>query len=368
MTPLVEKLNEPLLFRMEMFAMFASVFHHRNVHLRGCLAALTLASHDRSAAWSASRFHLRTCSTTGSYNLFGIILLVFAAALGTSGMRQRAPTDIPRKNMMVHPAPSQSLHNMSRFKVFGPDDRFQVVNTHLLPWSAVALVRIYWSADDLVGMACTGWMVGPSVLATSAHCIYDHGYPHHVIIKPAMNTDAPDPTPFGTCAAVAAVVPDAWIQNTSMDYDYGVYRLDCAVGKQTGVLGFMATTGDWSQQPVQLTGYPGDKPGRTMWSGVGKVTSSSAKGMFYDVDMRRGQSGSPVWDTTDKDCYACVVAINSSEFAGPTMNYGVRIDLETFKILLEEMAFDPNQPTVSLHPPETKIDIHAFSAVDSNAN
>lgn len=243
------------------------------------------------------------------------------------------------------PAPKQSGGVQSKqFSIFGQDDRFPVTDTSAYPWSAIALIRIYWSADDLVGTSCTGWMIGPSALATAAHCIYHDGYPHHVVVKPAMNSDAANQTPFGTCPVIDGVVPQAWIDQRNIEFDYGVYHLGCTIGEKTGTLGFKMTNGDISQRSVQVTGYPNDKPGRTMWSGQGQITSSSAKGLHYDADMWPGQSGAPVWDPTDKHCAYCVVAINSSAFAAPAKNFGARIDREAFDFLQAERTYRPSQP------------------------
>ncbi len=91
-----------------------------------------------------------------------------------------------------------------------------------------------------------------------------------------------------------------------------------------------------------------------MWSGYGKVTSSSSKGMYYDIDMWPGQSGSPVWDTSDKDCPFCVVAVNSSQFAAPAMNFGARIDQEAFRFLVKEAGIQTTSNIVFPHLPEIK--------------
>lgn len=221
--------------------------------------------------------------------------------------------------------------------IFGGDDRLPVTDTHHWPWSAIALIRVFWSSDDVIGNYCTGWMIGPSTLATAAHCIYHDGYPIKVIIKPAMNSDDPISLPFGSCSFIDAVAPDGWIDGRGIEYDYGVYHLDCKVGKLTGTLGFKSSSGDWTGRALQLTGYPNDLPGRTMWSGLGEVTSSSAKGLRYNIDMWRGQSGAPVWDLEDTTCPYCVVAINSSEATAPAMNFGARIDQEAFEFFQKEL-------------------------------
>jgi glutamyl endopeptidase len=297
-----------------------------------------------------------------------MIMLVLAVPLGRFDIVSRSQNKVSTNNLMVQAVAPQGMDRIEHFSIFDQDDRFPILDTHRFPWSAVALVRTYWTADDLVGKACSGWMVGPSALVTAAHCIYDHGYPHHVIVKPAMNSDDRDETPFGTCDAVGGVVPEDWIQHRSKENDYGVYRLDCSVGRQTGTLGFKVTGGDGAQMPVQLTGYPNDKQGRTMWSGVGKVTSSSAKGMYFDADMWPGQSGGPIWDYKDVTCYDCVVAINSCEFTAPERNFGVRIDLEVFEFLLAESGFDPAQPDVSLHSSDSNFVVYNFLLVNSNAD
>jgi len=286
--------------------------------------------------------------------LFGMIL-VLAAALIPTGRVQGKQTYPDHNGLpMVLPTRPQTTEGAAQISIFGSDDRFEITDTHHFPWSAVALIRIYWSANDLVGSSCTGWMIGPSAVATAAHCIYENGYADRVVIKPGMNSDDPDSMPFGSCTAIEGIVPDAWIQNKSIEYDYGVYRLDCSIGTKTGTLGFKATSGDWTQKQVQLTGYPNDKPGRTMWSALGMVTSSSAKGFYYDTDMRPGQSGSPVWDNVDGTCELCVVAINSSEFPAPTMNFGARIDKDAFEFLQKESKFQPDPSKYSTDGPDGK--------------
>jgi glutamyl endopeptidase len=229
----------------------------------------------------------------------------------------------------------------AKFQIFGNDDRTQITDTSVYPYSAIALIRIYWTKEDLVGEACTGWMIGNSALATAAHCIYQGGYPYRVVVKPAMNSDAKNQTPFGICSVDSWVVPDEWVKNHDIQFDYGVYRLGCTAGKQTGTLNFKVTGGDLTGKTLQLSGYPGDKPGRTMWTGFGQVTSASAKGLNYNIDMWPGQSGSPIWDNNDPKCPYCVVAVNSSQFAAPAMNFGARIDQAAFDFLSKEKSYQP---------------------------
>lgn len=223
--------------------------------------------------------------------------------------------------------------------IIGLDNRFQILNTHKFPWSAIALIKVHWTEDDVIGNSCTGWMIGPSTIATAAHCVYDHGYPYAATVRPAINADDPDTTPFGSCKVIDGQVRDEWIQSHNIQYDYGVYHLDCTVGLQTGIFPIKATSGDWANKPLQSAGYPGDKPDRTQWSGSGKVTLSTAKGFYYDIDSYPGQSGSPVWDTSDPQCPYCVVAVHSCQFDQATSNFGARIDAEAYTFLTQQSSF-----------------------------
>ena len=52
-------------------------------------------------------------------------------------------------------------------------------------------------------------------------------------------------------------------------------------------------------QPVNVAGYPSDKPAGTMWRAFGRVTSTNPNAgselVYYNLDTCRGHSGSPVW-------------------------------------------------------------------------
>lgn len=281
-------------------------------------------------------------------NIGKIVYTIFILAISVPSLTvYTQDPQITSGGSVFQSAPEQGPVGVTRFTIFDQDDRSKISSTHQFPWSAVALLRIYWSKDDLVGNSCTGWMIGESALATAAHCIYDGGYPVKVVVKPGMNSDDSDQTPFGVCEVVSGIVLDAWIQTKNMNYDYGVYHLGCSIGKETGIFQFKATSEDWLNRPLQLAGYPKDKPGRTMWRSFGKVTTSGAKGFYYDLDTQPGISGSPVWDAGDANCRYCVVAIHSSQFKTPVKNFGVRIDAEVYQFLIRESTSHPGTDTVS---------------------
>jgi glutamyl endopeptidase len=209
------------------------------------------------------------------------------------------------------------------------------------------VVRIEGQFTPNAFFFCTGWMLGPSTVVTAGHCVYDYRtaktYAYNVKITPAYNSAAQNTTPFGSCVFLQGFVMQTWINTGDIGYDYGIYRLGCRIGEQTGNFGFKVTPGDWVGNSVALAGYPADKGGTTMWASLGSIIFSNANSFYYDNDMMSGQSGGPVWDNIDPNCYLCVVAINANEFAPPDMNQGAQINNTVFNFLLYSQQFVASQ-------------------------
>jgi V8-like Glu-specific endopeptidase len=77
-------------------------------------------------------------------------------------------------------------------RVIGPDDRIQINDTTVFPWSTVVKVEGQWNSTDF--FACTGWMLGPSTIVTAGHCVYNFDgtktYAYNVTITPALTTSS----------------------------------------------------------------------------------------------------------------------------------------------------------------------------------
>ena len=76
--------------------------------------------------------------------------------------------------------------------------------------------------------------------------------------------------------------------------------LDEDVGNTVGWLGF-----DWEDikvgRRVHLTGYPGDKPFRTMWHAACPLTTAQGRRMELQCDSYFGMSGGPIYFVDDRD-------------------------------------------------------------------
>jgi glutamyl endopeptidase len=241
----------------------------------------------------------------------------------------------------VSPFNPSSNNSPAPLRVIPPnDDRVQINDTAVWPWTTI--VKIEGQFDDAHFFACSGWMLGPSTVATAGHCVYSFRdtktFAYNVTATPALNTSAANSQPFGSCRAMTSSVLSPWFNNGDSGYDYGVYKLSCRIGYQTGNPGIQVINGSGDGKNGAVTGYPGDKGGTTMWTAGGAVTSSLPKTFFFDVDTELGQSGSPLW-VNDPGCDPCVIGFFTDQYDPPTMNSGPRITNEAFNYLLAEQQF-----------------------------
>ena len=136
--------------------------------------------------------------------------------------------------------------------------------------------------------------------------------------------------PYGTCNVVDSTVADGWfIADTTPD-DYGVAHLDCDVGRETGWLTLATQTDSFLLgRAVTVRGYPGDKPGGTMWTHKNQISEVAPLLVRYLNDTFGGQSGAPVYSST-ATCQNCVYAIHKGGYPRPEVgpaeyNLGPRI-------------------------------------------
>ena len=189
---------------------------------------------------------------------------------------------------------------------------------------------------------CTGWLINANTVATAAHCV--HGGPGrafstNVRFFPGRNAAS---NPFGSCSATSLFVPALWVTGGADVNDYGAFKLNCNVGNTTGSFGIHnlpAING----LSVAITGYPGDKPSGTSWSGSGDVASSAAQKVFYRIDTAGGQSGSPVFepDRVGAGCVGvCALGIHAYGVSGGN-NSGTRINATVLAFLNSAKAATP---------------------------
>ena len=171
----------------------------------------------------------------------------------------------------------------------------------------------------------TGVIVGPDLVLTCAHILYDHDnsrWASEVRVYTEVNGINPI---NGSCAGktnTQMVVPAAWVESGSdvPGKDWGYFIVDTPIGKQQGWMGFGITP--TSNSNFNLSGYPGRVPGDDtlrnyfMYTQSGSIIGNDESGTMirHTFDTTPGQSGSPLY-TNGEIVYGVHVLGSSTNFA-----------------------------------------------------
>ncbi|MDQ3938168.1 MAG: serine protease [Chloroflexota bacterium] len=216
--------------------------------------------------------------------------------------------------------------------VHGPDDRVQIQNTGDYPWRAHA--SLFMTAADGSGWIGSGTFIGPRTVLTAGHCVHvkgsgvpgRDGWMRQIQVMPGRNGNT---LPFGSKTSSTFRSVTGWTQSGNQEYDYGVIILPATFNN--GWFGFISLNdGDLVNTVGNIAGYPGDKPGGTLWYAARKIAAVGPRKVHYDIDTAGGQSGSGVYRFLNNDRH--VLGIHA--YGGATTNSGTRINGEVFNNLL----------------------------------
>jgi glutamyl endopeptidase len=214
--------------------------------------------------------------------------------------------------------------------VIGDDDREKVSDVLDTPWRKIAALKI--KAANGRTYVGTAWFISPRVLATAGHCVYMHeagGWPQQIEVIPALNGDI---RPYGQAISTKFESNNGWINDRNSDYDYGVIILDKALSEEIGWFAFAAAEDNYLNSNIaNISGYPADLDKATkQYYHARKITRSSSRRIYYDIDTYGGDSGAPVWMNFGENKR---VAIGIHTNGGSTSNFGTRITDEIYKNL-----------------------------------
>lgn len=240
----------------------------------------------------------------------------------------RSPVPYYRRNAESEASAESVIGQDARQRIYPAESGF--------PERAIGQITFTRGGGSFI---CTGWLISSNTVATAGHCL--HGGPGssfstNIRFFPARNGAI---NPFGFCSGRLSVVPGAWVATGLDIHDYGAFKLNCNVGVVTGFFG-LVNLPVINGLSVAITGYPGDKPSGTSWSGSGDVIASAAQKVGYRIDTAGGQSGSPVFepDRVGAGCVGpCAIGIHAYGVSGG-LNSGTRINAIVLAFLFSVRA------------------------------
>ncbi len=247
--------------------------------------------------------------------------------------------------------PNDVNYGISPNTILGDDDRVAVASPKSWPYLGITLIKTYYynlKGNDgklysILGTG-TGFMEGPDLMVTAGHVIFGDVSNSGVLDDKINNPRFPDKievyagfdgnidnlnSSYRYYAEIDVInIQKEYYLSPSFDYDWAACKLDRALGNSTGWYGKI---GNWyvERANVYSYGYPSDKS-NTMWEEYGKTVSQTALRMDYDFDSVGGQSGSPVFMTSD-DGSRYVCAIHTA--GGSATNGGTKINSFIFHYL-----------------------------------
>ena len=208
-----------------------------------------------------------------------------------TGLDTQTEPYIPQGLEVAVPEP-----NISPFGVIGNDNRSQITNVNVYPYSTMVYLEINFGNGKIA--PGTGTLVGNNLILTAGHCVYFEGlgWAQSIVVKPGGSLSSFSSV---TTSDIHSVV--GWVNNLDDDYDYGVIRVSSNIGQDTGYLGTRSYSSNSSLngKDIYQYGYPLDKSAGTLWYDTGTISSVSARRFNHNADTVGGNSGGPVVLTSD---------------------------------------------------------------------
>jgi len=241
---------------------------------------------------------------------------------------------------------------ISQASIIDTDERTLVNTPKSWPYRGVAYIKmtynnIYNNVKNKYENCCfigTGFMEGPNLLVTAAHCAYSDvtsgtyhednvsnpRFPDKIEVYAGFDGDNDTQNnSYKYYAEVSTIsIQKEYYLSPSTDYDWSAFTLNWNLGNEIGWYGKIS---NWyeSNANVYSYGYPSDKS-NTMWETHGNLISYSTYCYQYNFDTYGGQSGSPIFMTTnDGSTYVCGI----HTYGGSSENGGTRINSFIFHYL-----------------------------------
>lgn len=209
------------------------------------------------------------------------------------------------------------------YSIVGPrDSRVHEIHTTRFPFNTMCYVGRDFG--DGVWRGCSGALIGPNLVLTAGHCLFNHRIaraPARIRVIPGRADR--DQMPYGSVVSTQYFVPWQYVAapllgpEARRHFDYGVIMLPRPF---RGIGRFMPVQAPSSAELerlrrlklVTVAGYPGDRPIGTLWRHTERLTQVTPRRLLYTVDTCPGHSGSPIWYRTRQGMQRIIIGIHTS--------------------------------------------------------
>lgn len=225
--------------------------------------------------------------------------------------------------------PIVNRHGFGQSILGSVDRRTDIQNPSAYPWRMICSLEI--TAADGEKYLGTGWLVGPRLVVTAGHCVFDKidmkGWAASIKVYPGRSEDTDSENCYLSTELRA---PQQWVSNEDENFDYGAILLKDDIGSANGYFSMGSYPDEiLTNHMVNISGYPYSRAGVTQLHHSNRILKTSAAKIYYDVDTEGGQSGSPVWIYEEGSVTPTVIGIHSYGTGKATLgNSGVRVTSE----------------------------------------
>ena len=200
-------------------------------------------------------------------------------------------------------------------------------------YRSIVYIDIYVKTNNGVKQVSTGsgFMVGPNTVATAGHVINsqelaklsseNNRWAYKAVVYPSK---AGVSNPYGSATATNFISSSVWVNGstndeTAMENDWGIIRLNKNIGDYTGWLGLKWTSSHYRGETIMYAGYPYGSPyNKYMYYGEGSQSSYKKTGLVYakGTTAKPGQSGSPAYVYENDTGYTAIGIVTRSSTDG----------------------------------------------------
>lgn len=243
--------------------------------------------------------------------------------------------------------------------IIGVDDRTRITDTQTSPWNTYCCLYSGFPFDPTWWQG-TGCLVGPYMVLTCAHNLYDRdaaAYTSKVIVSPGQRQDykdGPVAYPYGTRTIVdSRVIPGFTTAHALRADDCGVAFLDRPFVGINTYMPLEFSGGLSLGDTVRIAGYAGEVRSGTyaaeenslaLWDASGPLADQGYSNyLCYAVDTSDGDSGAPVHRGAGLwlDPYR-IIGIHSGVNPDLSLNGGPRFNSDNQALLTAWMEWRPN--------------------------